>query len=345
MQQSSCRSYISRLAVRVAIAIELAIVAIGAEAGSAVAIGLYNPQPRVLAGSPSGIPPDSPTNRIDPNTTSSPFAGVGSIAVRNDAMNPSLITSICTGSPLSATQILTAAHCVAGLNPNNITFNLNYGSDLSSTIGVASLNVNPNFMGFNNPNLANDLAILTLAQVIPNGVPIYSLYGNPLVAGDTLNIVGYGDTGDGVTGYIGSSASLNAKRFGQNNADDFDLGGEIYIFDFDGSDASTNFIGGTTLGNTLETTLGAGDSGSPSFIFSGGGYRLAGVNTFVGTFGGGAPGISLFGSGGGGVDTYYQTTWINDAIGVPFEFSPGLGLLLLGAWGGLTRLKDKLKRH
>src|SRR5262245_58518604 len=37
--------------------------------------------PTVVAGDPIGIPPDSPDKRIDPNSKTSPYAGVGSVQV------------------------------------------------------------------------------------------------------------------------------------------------------------------------------------------------------------------------------------------------------------------------
>ena len=38
---------------------------------------LYKIEPVIVAGDPSGDPPDSPANRVDPNTPDSLFAGVG----------------------------------------------------------------------------------------------------------------------------------------------------------------------------------------------------------------------------------------------------------------------------
>ncbi len=39
------------------------------------------PARAIVAGDPLGSPADSPAARVDPNTTSSPFAGVGSIRI------------------------------------------------------------------------------------------------------------------------------------------------------------------------------------------------------------------------------------------------------------------------
>src|SRR6476659_7640062 len=100
-------------------------------------------------------------------------------------------------------------------------------------------------------------------------------------------MVGYGQSGNGNTGYT-VSPSFSVKRSGQNVVDAFytqdDVGqpaaNEVFRFDFD-ADKGNGTLGGPTLGNTKETTLGGGDSGGPSFIKVGSTYYLAGVNTFT----------------------------------------------------------------
>src|SRR6476619_6896830 len=61
----------------------------------------------IVAGDPTGTPADSPANRVDADTATSPFAGVGSIEI--DSRRG---TFICTGTPFDATHVLTAGHCV-----------------------------------------------------------------------------------------------------------------------------------------------------------------------------------------------------------------------------------------
>jgi len=140
------------------------------------------------------------------------------------------------------------------------------------------------------------------------------------VAGQThLYMVGYGRSGDGVSGYT-TGASFTVKRHGENMVDAFygqddarkPAANEVFRFDFDGPDLSTNVMGGGTLGNEKETTLGGGDSGGPSFVLKDGAnpalatsYLLAGVNTF--TQGTTAPD---FGSLGGGINVYSYRSWI-----------------------------------
>jgi secreted trypsin-like serine protease len=264
----------------------------------------------IVAGDPTS---DSPALRVDPNTTTSPFAGVGSLQI-----TASSGTYICTGTPIDATHVLTAGHCVDIDNNGKpdvsaVTFNLNYGGDLTSQISAVAWETHPDFRGFARPSVNDDLAVITLGQALPSGVPFYSPVSSDMVAGQThLYLVGYGRSGDGVNGYT-TGASFTIKRDGENMVDAFygqddarkPSANEVFRFDFDGPNSSTNVMGGPTLGNATETTLGGGDSGGPSFVLAGGVYYLAGVNTF--TQGTTAP---KFGSLGGGINVFPYKSWI-----------------------------------
>jgi hypothetical protein len=298
-------------------------------ADQVVDLGPFNPM--IVAGDPNGSPTDSPANRVDSNTTTSPFAGVGSVQISANRG-----TYICTGTPfdipstlvVERTYVLTAAHCVDLNNDGksdkkdgikSVKFNLNLDIDAGTdkvdvSITAASWVTHPNFTGFNKPSVNDDLAVLTLGAELPPGVPIYDLATSDMAAGTTLYLVGYGRSGDGVNGYT-TNASWTIKRRGENNADAFytqdDAGAldpeakEVFRFDFDGPTGNGTW-GGSTLGNDKETTLGGGDSGGPSFVLESGSYRLAGVNTF--TQGLTAP---KFGSLGGGINVFPYTSWIN----------------------------------
>ena len=127
-----------------------------------------------------------------------------------------------------------------------------------------------------------------------------------------------------------TGASFTVKRVGQNVANlgilDDEGGGavEVFAFDFDGP-SGNGPVGGSTLGNAIETTLGGGDSGGPSFVFQDGGYKVAGVNTFVAQFIGG-PAPALFDSAGGGMIVSTYADWITSQV-VPEPST----LLLLGS--------------
>ncbi len=273
----------------------------------------------IVAGDPKGTPTDSPTKRVDANTTTSLFAGVGSLQI-----SASSGTYICTGTPIDATHVVTAGHCVdiddnGAPDITGVSLILNYGGNQTSVIAATAWETHPNFSGFANPSVNDDLAVVTLGSPLPAGVPTYSLATSDMVAGSThLYMVGYGTSGDGVKGYY-VNPSFTVKRKGENMADAFytqdDAGQpaakEAFRFDFDGKRANTNTWGGGSLGNDKETTLGGGDSGGPSFVLCtgcnpalAGSYSLAGVNTFTQ---GSAP---RFGSLGGGMNVFAYSAWI-----------------------------------
>lgn len=287
--------------------------------------------PTVMAGDSKGLPPDTPTQRVDPNSASSPFAGVGSLVVGTGNTE-----RLGSGAAIGSRYVLTAAHVVDLNNDgkfdgkdgtSGIYFVLNIGGDATHRIAVAQVDIHPFFTGFNRPTVNDDIAVLTLAEDLPEGVPTYAVGGN-LVAGTIITFVGYGRSGEGLKGYT-TAASPVVKRFGQNVVDAFygqdDKGqpevNEVYRFDFDGPKGKGP-LGAGTLGNSIESQLGTGDSGGPAFVLTDYGYTIVGVSSFV--QGSNAP---RFGSMGGGAIVTPYLSFIHSIIGTSLggEEDPGDG--------------------
>jgi len=275
-------------------------------------------QATLLEREDSWYPPNqSEDTRVDPNTVESLYAGVGSILVTTNKSS-----FIGTAAAIGPRHVLTAAHVVDLNNDgkanqrDNTTgtyFILNFGEDQSHRIAIEKVDIQPHFTGFNRPAVNDDLAILTLAEDLPEGVPIYAISNFDLAPGRVVTMVGYGRSGDGIIGYD-TDASLTVKRVGENVVDAFyiqddrnqPLANEVFRFDFD-SPTGSGPLGGPSV--PLETQLGQGDSGGPSFISTANGLTIVGVNTFI--QGANAP---KYGSMGGGMNVFAYRRFINSIL-------------------------------
>jgi hypothetical protein len=260
------------------------------------------------------------------NSASSPWNGVGSLSVNG---------SLFTATLIAPGYVLTAAHVAAGADPTKLSFQLNGGS--SFAVGASRVFVNPGYTGSPSGNVAGDptnhadLAIIKLASDVPVGVSGYSLFTGDLQSKD-LSFVSY----------AGSTTSMTT---GENVADrlymDSANHAQTYLFDFDGPDLTTNYLGGGTLGANREASLVQGDSGSAAFVNVNGQWELAGINTYQAFFNGGPPTSGAYGTGGGGVVLSTYASWINGVIATPVPEPESGGMLVLG----LASLLGVIKRR
>ena len=283
---------------------------------------------------------------VDSNNASSPWAGVGAVTVNGSTFSGALIDS---------QYVLTAAHVVNGAAPGSVSFILNAGSTSSHVVAAQSITVFPGYTGTTpGPDGVwhDDLSLIKLATPI-NDVSSYGFYSGPL-SGQTLTLAGYGAGGNGTHG-VNIPANSNVKRVGQNRVDVIlkdNNGGpqaEIYVFDFDGPDASTNVYGNPappnlTLGANVEAQFAGGDSGSPAFVYDNGVWKIAGIGTFNGSTTG-LPGSNVkFGSVGGGTIIAPYLGFINATIAASVPEADTYVMLLVGlGLIGLLTYRRKVK--
>jgi len=239
----------------------------------------------------AGSVPDSAAARIDANTGDSPWTSAVAVIVNG---------GIYSGVVVAPQHVLTAAHVVGAWPPTALSVQLNPGT-VPVTRHVTAVQ---RFPSYSFPY--DDLALLTLGDMVPDTVRVLPIYRQGLPPAQSLILVGHGYSG---LGDVGASVPgvASTKRRGMNAADavqtTVDTSGRsslFYLFDFDGP-TGAGALGGPTLGNTVETGLAGGDSGSPAYAEIGGSRWLVGINNLVSPAPGSTQVNYRFGTLGGGI--------------------------------------------
>jgi secreted trypsin-like serine protease len=178
--------------------------------------------------------------------------------------------TMCTGTLIASTWVLTAAHCVVDSSSLEVYFG-NDENSFTAQRTSSQLIPHPSYVG-TSQNIANDIALVRLSQAAPSNIapipplPTSLAIGNSDV-GNPLEFVGFGLTENGTTGVkLTVDQDLGAQC---SSSSACNLAQAPYQIP-GGSIAYTQSGGGPC----------SGDSGGPAFIVRSGAEYVAGVTSY-----------------------------------------------------------------
>ena len=218
-------------------------------------------------------------NHLDPRYLPSGDQKNGTVALLTPATGGG--SMVCSGTVISPTQILTAAHCVDGHDPRSSGYGslagdtrVYLGGYNSSPIMASSYDIHPLYF---DPVVGapaagafatGDIAIITLSEPVPAGTKIYGLYNGDAI-GQVATHISYGTVGNGDgTDEQLTLNTLSQGRIGKNlyEADLLTIFGEglagaHLLYDFDDGTPERNGMAWwaspdlVDLGNGLYTVV------------------------------------------------------------------------------------------
>lgn len=251
--------------------------------------------------------------------------------------------SLCSGSLINLSYVLTAQHCIFGDNPSDISVRfrdldpLNTLLDEISVTSIFEVDATDSLLD------GTDIAILELSAPAPEFItPLRFLTSTDNLVGSTVTTVGFGLNGLGSEGH---QFTRDGQRWAAENIldsiggaalpDGSIISGSFNIF-------STDFDNGTAINNTMsdfgssalplanEGTTAPGDSGSPLLVKRNDEFLIAGVLS------GGTTATSIFSDiswwTGSEQHRSFITQWGGQFVSTPESSSP-FALMALGAVG------------
>jgi hypothetical protein len=260
-----------------------------------------------------------------------------------------------SGTLIAPTWVLTAAHVVDGSATNAGGDVLSMSFTTSTGQVVSAVNWFPHASWDGNLLAGYDIGLIELSSPVTDITPATWYTGSDEV-GQVGTMVGYGRTGDGLTGSV---LPAGTRRAGQNMLDG--VGGGIVgslnlssvseviiVADFDHPDDPGMSTMGSSTPLDLEYSIAPGDSGGGLFINVGGVDYLAAVHSFGSHVGDGLTDssyndimgsvrtssfdgwISSFVPMGGGMGVVPEPTWLG-----------GLGVAWIGLYLTSRRRRDQ----
>ncbi len=240
---------------------------------------------------------DQSTHSSYYNVSGPEFNGIGRVVLSN--------SNVCTAFAINAFQVLTAAHCLPGGNPNLASLSLSgiqfslFSSDIYTPTSVV---IHPNW-DYNDFSNGFDVAVLNFANGLPavNFYPIYTYAAGDNELGDSFELFGYGRCGTPQVGNFG--CATQGLRRAANRVDNITPNERIFEFSFDSYSGNTVQVGSVTCREhdalcqadgietpskefvpeigTRQGIVAPGDSGGPSLIQVAGQYFSIGMHSYL----------------------------------------------------------------